>query len=732
MSRLLIVSNRLPVTVDKRAGTFEFKKSVGGVATGLSAYHSGSDGLWIGWPEIAAARLQPEEREYIVSTLSEEHGAVPVFLTHSDVKDFYYSFSNRTIWPLFHHFNESVEFDKRTWAAFDRVNRKFADAVLEVARPDDTIWVQDYQLMLLPQLLREQLPDATIGFFLHIPFPCYEVFRALPWRRQVLEGLLGADLIGFHTYDYVRYFLASVNNILGIDDQFGRLAHDGRRVLVDAFPMGIDFDHYAKGAETPAAAAQSTKLLARAQGRKIVLSVDRLDYTKGIPGRLRTFDRLLEQHPEWRGKVNLVCVAVPSRTRVEEYRLLKEEVDRLVGSINGRWSSMDWVPVRYLYRSLGFDQLVGMYAASDVCCVTPLRDGMNLIAKEYCAACNDDDGVLMLSEMAGAARELREAVIVNPNDPEAMVEALHASLEMPEDERRLRMRAMRDRVGRYTVQRWVQDFLDRLGEVKEQQAQGARRLDAHARASLLQAFRTAKKRALLLDYDGTLMPFASQPASVVPDANVIRVVQQLAADRRSDVIIISGRERETLDRWLGHLPVAMIAEHGAWLRSDTGDWVTIEPMDSEWMTRVEPVLRMFVDRTPGSFLEQKEYSLVWHYREVAPGLAEARIAELHEVLSGMLRDLGLSAMDGNRVVEVKRAEINKGRAAHRWMSAEEVGFVLAIGDDRTDEDTFEAAPEDAWTIKVGTGQTAARYSVNSVLAVRELLDQLVEEGCKPT
>lgn len=731
MSRLLIVSNRLPVTVDKRAGQFEFKKSVGGVATGLSAYHSGTDSLWVGWPEIPASRLQQEERDQISRTLAEEHGCVPVYLTQGDVTDFYLGFSNRTVWPLFHHFNESVEFDKKTWAAFERVNRKFLDAVLEVAQPDDTIWVQDYQLMLLPSLLREHLPEASIGFFLHIPFPCYEVFRALPWRRQVLEGLLGADLIGFHTYDYVRYFLASVNNILGIDDQFGRLSVDGRRVLVDAFPMGIDFAHYAEGAESPAAEAEAEKLQARTHGRKVVLSVDRLDYTKGIPGRLKTFDRLLEQHPEWRGKVNLVCVAVPSRTRVEEYRLLKEEVDRLVGSINGRWSSMDWVPVRYLYRGLPFDQLVGLYAAADVCCVTPLRDGMNLIAKEYCAACTDETGVLMLSEMAGAARELREAVLVNPNDPDAMVAALSQSLDMPEDEQRARMRAMRDRVGRYTVQRWVQDFLDRLGEVKEQQAQGARRLDAHARAGLLQEYRTAKRRLLLLDYDGTLMPFASRPESVVPDPEVIRCVQKLAADRRTDVVIVSGRERETLDRWLGYLPVSMIAEHGAWLRNQTGDWFTIEPMDAEWMNRVEPLLTMFVDRTPGSFIERKDYSLVWHYRDVPQALAQARCAELHEILTGMLRDLGLAAMDGNRVIEVKRSEVNKGRAAHRWMSAEEVGFILAIGDDRTDEDTFEAAPDESWTIKVGPGKTAAKYSVGSVIAVRELLEQLAAEGTRP-
>lgn len=707
------------------------RKSVGGVATGLGAYHEGGKGIWVGWPDLPASRLDAAGRTELTTRLESEHACVPVFLTPADMRDYYYGFSNRTLWPLFHHFNERVEYDPRAWSAYERVNRKFAEAVAARYEPGDTIWVQDYQLMLVPRILREMLgPDASIGFFLHIPFPCYEVFRMLPWRTELVEGLLGADLIGFHTYDYARYFTAAARNLLGVDDHLGRLLVDGRRVLVDAFPMGIDFERYAKAPLSPSGQRESNRLRSRTQGRLVMLSVDRLDYTKGIPGRLRAFDTLLTKHPEWRGQVTLVCVAVPSRTRVDEYRRLKEDVDRLVGDINGRFSTLDWTPVRYLYRSLPFSQLTGMYAAADVAVVTPLRDGMNLIAKEYVAARNDESGVLVLSEMAGASRELREAIIVNPNDPDAMVHALDSALRMSAEEQSERMAPMRSRVSRYTVGVWVDDFLGRLAEVKDhQEAAASRRLDPEAERMLHEAYCSAGRRVLLIDYDGTLMPFSPRPADVVPDAQVTELLGTLAANPANEVVVISGRERSTLESWLGDLPISIVAEHGVWSRPRGGQWATIEPMSDEWKPRLRPSLEMIVDRTPGSFVEEKEFSLVWHYRNVDRELAEARVAELLDAVSVIVRDLGLAVMEGNRVIEVKSTEVNKGRAAHRWMSEEGVDFVFAIGDDRTDEDTFAAAPEGAWTVKVGPGPTEARFSVEDVEGARALLGRLARKEC---
>ncbi|MHB1324036.1 MAG: bifunctional alpha,alpha-trehalose-phosphate synthase (UDP-forming)/trehalose-phosphatase [Coriobacteriia bacterium] len=731
MSRLIIVSNRLPVSVERRAGEYTYRRSVGGLATGLGSYTEGSsrDTVWVGWPGLPSNRMDSTDRTRVREALVTGHSSEPVFLTDRDIADHYYGFSNRTLWPLFHNFTEHVEYSGATWAAYERVNRKFAEAVAGIAERGDTIWVQDYQLLLLPALLRERSPEASVGFFLHIPFPCFETFRMLPWRREVTEGLLGADLIGFHTYDYVRHFLACARSLLGLDQQHGELHVEGRRVLADAFPMGIDFDRYSDSTRYRGSLREAKHLRATSATRKIVLSVDRLDYTKGIPERLRAFDCLLERYPEWRGKVSMVCVAVPSRSQVHEYRMLKEEVDRLVGHLNGRWSSIEWTPVRYLYRSLPFHRLAALYSASDIAFVTPLRDGMNLIAKEYCAAQPAGTGVLILSEMAGAAKELGEALLVNPNDADAMVASLVRALEMPADEQADRMRAMRNRIKRYDVFRWVEDFLESLQAVKAEQVRDASRtLDEAAAERLLAGYRDAQRRVLLLDYDGTLMPFATQPEHVVPDETVLSLVSELAEDSRNEVVVVSGRDRHTLQSWLGHLPIGLVAEHGVWIRPNGGEWATIEPMSDSWKPRVRQVLEIFVDRTPGSFIEEKDFSLVWHHRDVQHALADTRRAELRDALAGMLPSMGLATMEGNRVVEIKRAEVNKGRAIHRWVSGEDTsGLVFAVGDDRTDEDVFEATPPGTWTVKVGPGATSALYSVPDVWAVRALLYRMIQE-----
>ncbi len=727
MQRLVIVSNRLPVTVEKRKGELAFKRSVGGVATGLGSFHETHESVWVGWAEVPVSRLDSDEKQRITARLAEEHSCVPVFLSADDVRGFYHGFSNRTLWPLFHYFTRYAEFDSSMWRAYERVNRKYCDAVLEVARPGDIIWINDYQLMLLPGMLREKLPDATIGFFLHIPWPTFEVYRALPWRRELLEGLLGSDLIGFHTYDYARYFDEAVHHLLGPEEQRGHISYEGRLVRVDAFPMGIDYERYAEGACSVKANRESERIETRGAGRKVILSIDRLDYTKGIPERLRAFEAFLEEHPKWRDRVKMICVAVPSRTRVEQYRKLKAEVDGLVGHINGAYGTMEWMPVQYLYRSLPFETLCAMYASADVALVTPLRDGMNLIAKEYVAACTDGTGVLVLSEMAGAARELGEAVLVNPYDSDAMVAGISEALTMPEDEQHRRNGVMQRRLKRYTVQKWAEDFLGTLEKSKLAQLRGAEhRLDDWHRDQLVSAYGKAGRRLLLLDYDGTLTPFAPKPELAKPSAELRALLGDLASDGRNEVVVISGRDRSTLEEWLGDLPVDLVAEHGVWIRGRSREWVTIEPMEDGWKPRVAPVLEMYVDRTPGSFVEEKDFSLVWHYRQVESALGRARASELREALSSTVTELGLAMMDGNKVIEVKAANVDKGRAAHRWMGWEGIDFMLAIGDDRTDEDVFEAAPDDAWTIKVGSGPTSARYSVSDHMEIRELLERLAE------
>ncbi len=370
MDRLLIISNRLPVSIEKRKGALHFHPSVGGLATGLSALYKSYSSIWIGWPGIALDNIK-EGAEEIETKLMSELDCKPIFLSQTDIEKYYHGFSNRTLWPLFHYFPQYVVNDRSFWEAYKRVNKLFSDSVLEIARKGDTIWIHDFHLMLLPSLIREKLPDAAIGFFQHIPFPSFEIFRLLPWREEILEGLLGADLIGFHTYDYARHFLLSVHRLLGYEYSMGQInAHD-RIIRVDTFPMGIDYARFSNAVYNPEVKKEIANLQDKLHDRKIIISIDRLDYTKGIPQRLEAFSAFLNRNPEYKEKVSFILVAVPSRTQVEHYRLLKKEVDELTGKINGEHGRIGWVPVCYLYRFLDFPALVALYIVADVAVVTP-------------------------------------------------------------------------------------------------------------------------------------------------------------------------------------------------------------------------------------------------------------------------------------------------------------------------------------------------------------------------
>lgn len=730
--RLIIVSNRLPYRFeDDGAGGFAFARSVGGLATGLGPLHEQDGNLWIGWAD-ADACMDEEERAHLSAALG-ERACRPVFLDEDDAEAYYEGFSNSAIWPLFHGFPQFTRFDEEEWEAYRRVNERFCEAVLAEARPGDTLWIQDYHLMLLPSMLRAKLPDVAIGFFLHIPFPDYETFRTLPWRDEIIRGVLGADLIGFHAYDYVRHFLSSCRRVAGIENTSGTLSVDGRIVQVDAFPLGIDYARYRDAARKPSVRASVESLAAEKghDGCKVMLSVERLDYSKGIPERLDAFDAFLDRHPEWAGRVVLMLVTVPSRENVASYRALKKRIDELVGLINGKHSTMDWTPVDYYYRALPFDQLVSLYAASDVMLVTPLRDGMNLVCKEYLACHDGDGGVLVLSEMAGASYELHEALCVNPFDRAGIVEAMQQALTMPPDEQRRRNAPMQQRLARYTSKKWAREFLAAVDDVKRRQAgMSAHLLGPTSAGRLLDAFRDAGRRALLLDYDGTLMPFSDDPARVAPDERLLKVLARLGGHEGNDVVVVSGRDHATLEAWLGALPVDLVAEHGVWFAERAGGtgrtWTMQEPLDNSWKEAVRPVLADFVDRTPGSLLEEKDYSLVWHYRTCSQELAERRVIEIKNALGDGLADRGIALMDGNKVVEVKPRGVDKGHAAHRWFRDPAYGFLLAAGDDRTDEDVFEAAPERAWTIKIGSGPTLARFALKNCGEMRQLLEALAE------
>jgi trehalose 6-phosphate synthase/phosphatase len=728
MSRTLIVSNRLPTKVSRTPeGALQFSPSEGGLATGLGSIYRRGDNVWVGWP--GQYLDSAEEEAQVTEQLHADH-MQPVFLTEQEIKDFYEGFSNETLWPTFHYFAQYAQFEPHTWEAYEAVNRKFCDAVAALAGPEDTIWIHDYQLLLLPGMLRERLPEATIGFFLHIPFPSYEIFRAVPWREQLLRGMLGADLIGFHTYGYMRHFLSAAERLLGLNRQEGLVDFNNRAVLVDAFPMGIDYERYAELAASEEARRLEHEYRQALQGQQVVLTIDRLDYTKGIAQRLRVFDLLLQRHPELHGHVTLLMLVVPSRDKVAQYAALKEEIDELVGRINGQYRTINWSPIQYFYRSYPIEELSALYRLADVGLVTPMRDGMNLVAKEFIASKLDQHGVLVLSERAGAARELSDALIINPTDTEQVAETLYQALTMPEDEQQQRMQGLQALVKRYNIHAWVDVFMDRLAYSKiKQAALRTDALDEATRQELTTRYAQARRRLLLLDYDGTLMPFQTNPKLVRPDAEMRQLLGELCADPHNRVVIISGRDRHTLGEWLGDLPIDFIAEHGIWLRSHGGEWHLIQQLRNDWKADIRPVLEQNVNRTAGSFIEEKDYALVWHYRRADPDLGRMRAQELITHLTFIGQSSGLQVIDGNKVVEIKNAGVNKGVAAARWISETNPDFILAIGDDRTDEDTFRAMPEGAYTIKVGPHERSfAQYSVRNTADVRRLLRGLLTAG----
>ncbi|MHC4507822.1 MAG: bifunctional alpha,alpha-trehalose-phosphate synthase (UDP-forming)/trehalose-phosphatase [Planctomycetota bacterium] len=725
MGRLLVIANRLPFSMTKRAGEFHFRPNAGGLAVGLSSLPESIDRLWIGWPGMANEKLTAKDRARVQKRLAAEN-CLPVFLSKKQIEQYYLGFCNETIWPLFHYFPTRTLWESRFWQVYEQVNHTFCRETLKVARPGDRIWVHDYQLMLLPQLLREKLPDVEIGFFLHIPWPSYELFRLLPWREDILNGLLGADLIGFHTYDYVRHFLSSVCRIVGIEHMLSKLHVHNRIVRVDAFPMGIAYDKYAQATDKPEVKSEVEKIQTKIGNRRMIISIDRLDYTKGIIERLEAFDLFLSENPQYRGQVTLIMVAVPSRTGVQDYQMLREKLEHLVGRVNGEHGSIGYVPVWYLYRFLAFNQIAALYNVADVALVTPLRDGMNLIAKEFVASKTDGTGVLILGEMTGAASELGEALIVNANNKQAIIEAIKEALEMPVSEQVERNRAMQQRLRRYDIARWSNDFIEAISEVKRVQNEfSVRKLSNDTKLEMKAQCVQASKRLFLLDYDGTLVGFRGKPADAGPDAEVTALLERLAGDKRNTVVVISGRDKQTLENWLGALDVRLVAEHGAWIQQADSTWDHVDPMmTTGWKREIKPILELYSDRTPGSFVEEKEFSLVWHFRRAAPELAYVRTQELRGAVLDLTTNLDIGVFEGSKILEVRQLGINKGRAAERWLAAGQWDFVTAAGDDYTDEEMFAVMPQHAYSIKVGIGISKARFNVDTVSEFRTLLEEL--------
>jgi trehalose 6-phosphate synthase/phosphatase len=723
MPRLVIVSNRLPVTIKLDHGRLRILRSPGGLATGLAHPHEQMGGVWVGWPGDTGHLDAAQE-----AALNERFAqlrVVPVRLSAAEVAHYYEGFSNNVLWPLFHYLLDHIPPDTRDWRAFVRVNERFAEEAARVAEPGDLVWIHDYQLSLVPEALRRRRPDVKIGFFLHIPFPSAEVIRTLPWRRELLEGILGADLVGFHTRVYLNHFVESCRVMLGVEGSEERIRRPRGDIRLGVFPMGVDAASIGAIASSPSVVADAAALRGPALGNgeeRLILGIDRLDYTKGIPRRVLAVERFLEKHPRMRGNVRFVQIAVPSRERLEAYRRLRKEVEELVGRINGMYGSSTSVPIHYVYRNLAERQVIAHYRAADVMVVTPLRDGMNLVAKEFVAARVDEDGVLVLSELAGAAEELHAALKVNPYDVTRMAETFRRALTMPAAERKARMKALRSVVLGYDVHTWARTFIEELGREEPASALPPPAPDA---VEQIRA-RLADPLVVLLDYDGTLVDFAARPELAAPDPELLELLRSLGRRPKTEVHLVSGRKWQDLERWFGDLPIGLHAEHGLWMRPDPGrSWLRTDETAPVWMDVVGPAMEAAVARLPGAFIERKSASLAFHFRVASAPDREELLRDLRHQLHELGRWLPLDVLEGSAVLEARTRGVHKGRIA-LWL--QEVGRLegtaLAIGDDHTDEDLFAALPPSAVTVLVGDRRTLARHRLPNPAAVRTLLRRI--------
>jgi trehalose 6-phosphate synthase/phosphatase len=716
MAKVINVSNRLPVTVGERV-----EKSSGGLVTALE--QMGNSLTWIGWPGTAVD--DPARREQVEQTLGTQFGFVPVFLDAAEVEAFYEGFANASLWPLLHYMPTRFRYEPGWWEQYRRVNEKFAASVLETAAEDDLVWVHDYQLMLLPGMLKKARPSLRVAFFLHTPFPSYEVFRCHPNRTALVSGLLGADLVGFHTFGYMRHFCSTVLRLLGIDSDLTEIHHDGRITKVGVYPIGINSSRFEAALDSPECASHLASFREAYKGQKVILSVERLDYTKGIPQRLDAIDLFLSKRKNC-DDVKFIFVSVPSRENVEQYRILRKEVELLIGRLNGKHATLHNSPIHFVHGSVDFAELCALYVLADVGLVTPLVDGMNLVAKEYVACQRDKAGVLILSEFAGAAEDLFNATIVNPYDAQSVADAIGESLATPPEEAARLMRPMRDRVMRFDATRWANWLLDDLRAIKPPPPPNVERA-AQASRRISETLARGGKIAMFLDYDGTLREIERSPEAARPNAPTRALLDDLQDNPQLDVTIISGRTPDDLESFLGTYDFGLVAEHGATIRRPhQRHWERLDRnLSYAWINDVLPVFQLYERSTPGSFIERKRTSLVWHYRRTDPQFGLRRARALVAELATLIANLPLKVRHGKKVVEITSTEVNKGAAMLHVLEELNPSLVLCAGDDVTDEDMYQSDVRNLISIYVGSADTRAAISLASPAAFRLFLSESI-------
>jgi trehalose 6-phosphate synthase/phosphatase len=717
---LINVSNRLPVAVKDG----ELIKSSGGLVAALEGLPKGHyEQKWIGWP--GAEITDPKEQKQIGRKLVDEYGCIPVFLGKEEAAGFYEGFSNSSIWPLLHYLPNYLRYEPEWWEDYRKVNQTFADKVLETANDGDLVWVHDYQLMLLPALLRAKAPNLRIGFFLHTPFPAPQVFRFHPRCRELVAGMLGANRIGFHAFNYLRHFSDAVRRLLRIETNLTQVSRDGNTTALGVYPIGINASKFEQTMDSKEFRQRRDEFRHAHEGKRLVISVERMDYTKGILHRLEAIDDFLAKW-EQIDNVRFIFVSVPSREGIEEYQHLLEEVESRIGQLNGKYATLLNSPIHFIHGSIPFVDLCALYALADVALVTPLIDGMNLVAKEFIACQRENAGLLILSEFAGAAEELFNALFVNPYDSDGVAATLIDALGTPVEQRRSGIQAMRERVIRYDAPHWARSFIEDLAADSTDSGKEKTHIK-EASDQIKRAIESGEKIVLFLDYDGTLREIEVEPSAATPNLAIETLLRRLEQKQNLDITILSGRSETDLAAFFGSFSFRLIAEHGAsWRPPGKTSWERPHNnLKYTWKDKLLPILRVYEQTTPGSMVEEKPSAIVWHYRRADEEFGEWKANRLTQELSALAANQPIKVRPGKKMVEVNAAEINKGAAVARVLEKlPNYGIAICAGDDLTDEGMFELTLPRLLTIKVGSGPTQARFRIADPATFRHFLGDL--------
>uniref|UniRef100_A0AAV1V7E4 Trehalose-phosphatase n=1 Tax=Peronospora matthiolae TaxID=2874970 RepID=A0AAV1V7E4_9STRA len=816
-NKIIVCSLRRCVRMHKtdQGDGWHYEDSATGLKSAIDYLGQGNAVHWVSWPGVA---VDESSQDGVRRRLADSQ-CHPVFLSHETIDLYYNQFCNVVLWPLFHSLPQRsdsrlLENFGDKYDAYCSANQKFLEVVSEIYKDGDMVLVCDYQLMALPGLLRRRFPEVTCGFYFHCPFPSSEFFQMLPVRKVLLNGVLGADLVVFNHFDYVRHFRNVCTRMLGLESSPSRVEYNGRLISLGICPMGIDPTKYAL---TPQVEAQVEMLKQQQDGLKILVGVHKLDFCKGIPEMLEAMDYLLQHYPEYRGKVVLYAVVRDAgRTASLQYRMLSRQISELVGRVNGRFGTAEYCPVRYLKQSIDHDQLVALYNCADVAIVSSIKEGINLQAMEFIAAQKKScRGVLVYSEFAGCASSFQGALLVNPMHIEQVAASVDTALRMSTTTKRIRHHQLSRYVFTYTSTLWAQRIMSALNEAAAT-AQEYNRLDKLDTAQLLGYYERGQRRLFLLDYDGTLVNYQSMEELAEPSPALLSCLEELTADPRNTVYIICGRNKNRLQEWFGPLPrVGLAAEHGYWFRpaakhpstldvdgsggiltssstvlASTGsvesphgaesapvvlaaeDELLVKSSSSTtgangnegavfesapwqcmfsdvelgWRDEVESILEHFTERTPGSLLDVKDCCYTWHFRDADPtfGLKQAKDMQLH--FDQMLRDLpvGVVMCQIKKYVMIRPWRVNKGRAVSRileyesetpYFTALDFDFILALGDERTDEDMFDVVQgSNCYTCTVGMKVSRAQYYLDDpdeVLRVLTACTSLVVADRQP-